>query len=432
MELTFIARGVRLLAPGIFLLCSSVPALAEVPKLTLPQVIEYSLQNNGDLKAFREEKGIRDAAKLKAGVFANPTFELDGSTGAIAGNGNENSVSVGISQEFITASKRKKRVAVIESELEMFKWQLADRERTLRQDIKTIYYDVVLSEQKRLLSERYALLNKQLFDVTKSRLEAGDIPELELNLVQVELARGEGSKAEIDNLLNQGKLRLATVMGLSRKESLFLIGEFQKAEKATKSLEVLKSLALENRPDIKVLNAEKTRGEADISLAKAEAIPNVTAGLNFKRDSTVTEIGSLKGRDTGYSVGLKLSIPIPLFDRNQSGVQEAVTRRTLTDYRLASATRLIEREVESAFLSLVNTKKTLDLYRTKVIPQLEENLKLTKEAYRLGEVGILAVIQEHKKFYEVNEGYLTALYNHQLALIKLETAVAADISGEDK
>jgi cobalt-zinc-cadmium efflux system outer membrane protein len=71
----------------------------------------------------------------------------------------------------------------------------------------------------------------------------------------------------------------------------------------------------------------------------------------------------------------------------------------------------------------------LALYKADIIPQLEENLKLTQEAYRLGEVGILAVIQEQKKFFEVNDGYLTALHDRQSALVKLESAVATELTG---
>jgi cobalt-zinc-cadmium efflux system outer membrane protein len=60
---------------------------------------------------------------------------------------------------------------------------------------------------------------------------------------------------------------------------------------------------------------------------------------------------------------------------------------------------------------------------------MTENLKLTQEAYRLGEVGILSVIEEQKKFFEVNAGYLAALHARNLALTKLETAVASELTG---
>jgi cobalt-zinc-cadmium efflux system outer membrane protein len=76
----------------------------------------------------------------------------------------------------------------------------------------------------------------------------------------------------------------------------------------------------------------------------------------------------------------------------------------------------------------MNAEKVLLLYKSNIVPQLEENLKLTQEAYRLGEVGILAVIQEQKKFFEVNEGYLTALHDRQAALVKLESSVASELT----
>jgi len=122
-------------------------------------------------------------------------------------------------------------------------------------------------------------------------------------------------------------------------------------------------------------------------------------------------------------------MPIPLFDSNQAGVQEASARRSSMENRFAAAAKTAEREVATASVGVQNAEKVLSLYRTDIIPQFEENLKLTQEAYRLGEIGILAVIQEQKKFFEVNDGYLTALHNRQTALIKLETAVAIDLSG---
>jgi cobalt-zinc-cadmium efflux system outer membrane protein len=126
---------------------------------------------------------------------------------------------------------------------------------------------------------------------------------------------------------------------------------------------------------------------------------------------------------------VKLSIPIPVFDKNQAGIQEATAKKNSSESRLTAATRTVEREVETAYATLQNAAAVLALYKADIIPQLEENLKLTQEAYRLGEVGILAVIQEQKKFFEVNDGYLTALHDRQSALVKLESAVATELTG---
>jgi len=429
---TAFARRALLLVPIIVTVFSSSPLRADEQIVSLPQLIEYSLQNNGDLKALREERGIRDAGKVRAGLLPNPTLDFEAGTGALTGSSSENSLALGLSQEFLLAGKRDKRLTIAERELDMYRWQLADRERLLRNDVKTACYDAWLAQQRLALAERSIALNKQLLDVTKERLAAGDIPELEMNLVKVELARSEGAKIDVAKAMLQSQARLWTLIGLSSGTHLAIPEKLDSAIFLAKSLADLKQLASTHRPDLKLLEAEKTRGEAEITLARAESVPNLTAGLLFRRDTTSMEINGVEGKETAYTVGVKLSMPIPVFDRNQAGVQEARARRSSSESRLTAAARNVEREVETAYVSYQNAMSVLSLYKAKIIPQLEENLSLTQEAYRLGEVGILAVIQEQKKFFEVNDGYLSALHDRQTALVKLESAVATELSGGEK
>jgi len=418
-----------LLVPAIICIVISQPVRAETPHLALPQVVEYALQNNGELRSFREEKGIREAGKVRAGLLPNPTLELEAGTGALTGSEAENNLSIGISQEFLLAGKRGKRLTIAERELDMYRWQLADLERVRREEVKTAFYGVILAQNRTDLADRAIDLNRQLLDVTRERLAAGDIPELEMNLVKVELARSEGSRIDVAKALNQSRARLWSFMGLPGGESPAIAGNLAADLAMTKSLIDLKQLASGNRPDLKALETEKGRGEAEIVLARTEGIPNLTAGLAVSRDTTSMEIGGVEGKDTAYTIGLKLSIPLPVFDRNQAGVQEARARQSSIESRLQAAIRDVDREVETAYAGYQNSEKVLALYLTNIIPQLEENLKLTQEAYRLGEIGILAVIQEQKKFFEVSEGYLTALHDRQTALVRLESAVATELTG---
>lgn len=429
MGTTVFARRALLLVPGFICMFASLPALAEPTQMVLPQVVEYSLQNNGDLKSFREEKGIHDAGKVRAGLLPNPTLDLEAGTGALTGSSAENSLELGISQEFFLAGQRDKRLGIAERELDMYRWQLADRERVLREDVKTLYYDLLLTEQRLALAYRSMVLNRQLLDVARERLAAGDIPELEMNLVKVELARSEGAKIDVARNLNKNQAKLSMLMGFPTGEKYVISGGLASATTQIKTLADLKLLALEQRPDVKALEAEKMRSDADVILSNAEGIPNLTAGLVFRRDKSSMEIGGVEGRDTAYTIGLKLSMPIPVFDRNKAGIQEATARRNSTESRLLVAFSNVERDVETAYASYQSSEEVLSLYKTNIIPQLEENLKLTQEAYRLGEVDILTVIQEQKKFFEVTDGYLSAWHDRQTALVKLESAVATELTG---
>jgi len=426
---TVFGRGARLLVPVILCVFTSVPVFAAAQKLSLPQVVAVSLQNNGDLKSFREEQGIRDAGKIRAGLLPNPTLELEGVTGSLTGSGDESSMSVGVSQEFFLSGKRDKRLAIAASELEIYRWQLADQERVIREEVKTAFYDVILTNKRLELADRAIDLNRQLLDVTKERLAAGDIPELEMNLVKVELARSEGSRIDVAKTLDQNQLKLWTWMGLPSGESAAISGNLDSDVTMTRSLIDLKQLARDQRPDVKVLEAEKARGAADIVLAEAERVPNLTAGFFYTHDRRTDATGAEDEKVRDNLLGIRLSMPIPVFDNNQAGVQEARAKKSSSESRLLAVAGNAERQVETAYARYLNSEKILSLYKTNIIPQLEENLQLIQEAYRLGEVGILAVIQEQKKFIEVSEGYLTALYDRQAALVKLEAATATELSG---
>ncbi len=429
MGTTVFARGALLLVPGIVAVLSSTPVWADEPTLSLPQAIELTLQNNGELKSFREEKGIRDAGKVRAGLLPNPTLDLEAGSGALTGSKNENSLALGLSQEFFLAGKRDKRLTIAERELDIYRWQLADKERLLKDEVKTAFYDALLAKERVALADRSIALNRQLLEVTKERLAAGDIPELEMSLVKVELARSEGARIESAKTMLQNQSRLWTLMGLSIGSRPEITGQLEASTAMVKPMTDLKQLASANRPDLKALGAERARGEADITLAQAEKIPNLTAGLVFRRDTTAMEIGGVEGKDTAYTIGVKLSMPIPVFDKNQAGIQEATAKKNSSESRLTAITRTVEREVETAYATFHNATSVLSLYKAEIIPQLEENLKLTQEAYRLGEVGILAVIQEQKKFFEVSDSYLTALHDRQAAIVKLEAAVSTELTG---
>ena len=424
------AREALLLVAGIVSVLSPAPALGTKQTLSLSEVIEYSLNHNGELKSFRLEKGVFDAEKVKAGLFSNPTLDIEAGTGALTGSRAESTLSVGISQEFLLAGKRSKRLAVAERELAIYKCQLADKERLIREEAQTLFYDLMLAEQRLALADRSIALNRKLLEVSRDRLAAGDIPELEMNLVKVELARSEASRIDVQKKLHQSQEKLAAITGLPLGTQYAMSGTFQSTTTLSKALADLKQLALGRRPDIKALEAERERGQAGVSLAKAESLPNLTVGLALWRDTRSMKIGALEGTDKAWTMGMRLSMPIPVFDRNQAGVQEARARQDSAESRLSTAIRNLEHEVETAYASCLSSEKILSLYKSDIIPQLEENLNLTEEAWLLGEVGILAVIQEQKKFFDVSENYLMALYNRQTALIKFDSAVATEFNGE--
>lgn len=415
--------AVAALATVVF--AAAPPLQAEQRAVTLQEVIASARVNNGDLKALREEVEIGAAGKIRAGLYPNPVLELEGTTGALTGNASENSISVGVSQEFLTGGKRGKRLAVADSELVSYESRIKEAERQLLLELKSGFYQLLWAESRLDLAQKSLELNNQLLQITRERFAAGDIAELDVNLARVESARSEGRKAEVELELIPDRLRLLSLMGAPLTETLSVVGSLEQKPFAADLAEI-KVLALENRPDLRQLAAAKSKGEAELALARAERLPNLTAGIALSRESSVVSFQGMDDRDTEYLVGLKLSVPIPYFDKNQAGLKEARARKSSAESRHLFARQSVEREVEAAYARLAAADKALAIYAREILPQLTENLKLIQEAYRLGEVGIQPVIEEQKKFVEVSEAYLAAQFGRSTSLAKLEAAAGLD------
>jgi cobalt-zinc-cadmium efflux system outer membrane protein len=413
-------------------LCTvAAPLRAEEKNLTLSEIVAIAREHNGELKALRQEAGIGEAARIRAGLYPNPVFDLEAATGALTGSTSESRVSLGISQEFLVGGKRVKRLAVAESELSRYENRVKDAERLVLLEVKTGFYDLLRAASRLDLAHKSLDLNGELLRITRERLAAGDVAELEVNLARVEVARSEGSKIEAERELAPARQRLLALMGRPGLTDLKTAGYPKQMELLVPYSAELNSLALKNRPDLKAAEAEKGKGEAEHTLAQAERFGNLNAGIAFSRESSRTSLGGLAERSDDYLIGLKLSVPIPLSDRNQAGIKEARARISGAETRHSLLRQGIEREVAAAQARLAGAEKSLEIYANDIIPQLTENLKLVREAYSLGELGILAVIEEQKKFTEVNDGYLTALYNWNTAVAKLEAAVAVELKKED-
>lgn len=398
---------------------------AEIREFTLSEAVDYSLLHNGELKAARSEREAARAGTDRAVLYPNPTLELEGTTGALTGSDDESSLEVGLSQEFLTGGKRSKRLEAAERGAEAVHWQLADRERLLALEVKTACADLLLAEERLKLARQAAELNGRLLAMTRERFAAGDIPELEVNLARVEVARSEGARIAAERELVPVRARLAILLGLEPGEEAAVSPADEKPFAA--AVAGLVARAPENRPDLRALAAELARGEAEVALARAEGVPNVTAGLFVAHERTTDATGAGEEKERDTIMGVRLSLPLPLFDRNRAGVREADARRGGAEARLAAARAAVEREVAAEHARLAAAEEVLCLYGRDILPRLKENLALVQEAYGLGETGILAVIEEQKKYVEVHGGYLEAVHARQTARARLEAAVGTTL-----
>ncbi len=405
----------------------SLPAWAESVPRTINEIVALALKQSAELAALEKEAAAKQALAIQSGTLTNPTLELQGSSGRQSGSPEERSASIGINQELPLNGKLRLRREAGQREAEAAQRQRDNAARLLKEEVSTLAFDLALADKRRELAIDLVGLNRDLVSIAGERFKAGDIPELELNLAKVELARAENRLIEAERDGIQLRLRMSLLTGLN--EVAFNPADDLATPAVSQAIQELLKQALASRPDLQALALERHKAETETRLAAAEAVPNPTVGFFAQRQRSATELGDLSSTSSDTQLGLRLSIPLPVFDRNQGGRVASRSRLEAAGSRSLALERIVTAEVEAAFSRLSASERILALFKQSIIPQLTENLKLTQEAYRLGEVGILAVIEEQKKFFEVNDGYLAALHGRRVAFVKLESATAIDLSG---
>jgi cobalt-zinc-cadmium efflux system outer membrane protein len=405
--------------------CLTVRA-ESVPR-TINEIVVLALKHSAELSALEKEADAKQSLAIQSGTMVNPTLELQGSTGSLTGSPEEHYVSIGINQELPLYGKLRLRREAGHLEADTLRQLRENSARLLRDEVSTLSLDYLLASRRQELAADLVKLNRDLVAVAEERFKAGDIPELELNLARVELVRAETRVLEAEREQTPLRIKIASLTGLN--ESGIKLSDTFSTETISPATHELIKTACASRPDLRALSRERDKAETENRLARVETLPNLTAGLFAQWQRVSTEVGGMSSTSSDTQLGLRLSIPIPLFDRNRGGQAAARSRLYAADSRRLALERAITAEVEAAASHIVTSERILTMFEQGIIPQLKENLKLTREAYRIGEVGILAVIDEQKKFFEVNDSYLTAQYNKRAAAIKLETAVAAELTG---
>jgi cobalt-zinc-cadmium efflux system outer membrane protein len=123
-----------------------------------------------------------------------------------------------------------------------------------------------------------------------------------------------------------------------------------------------------------------------------------------------------------------ISILLPLADRNQGNIEAAVARQRAARLRRESLERVVRQEVMSAAARLAASRSALQLFEAGVIGQSQENLRVVRGAYQLGELRLLDVINEQRRLIDTQRAHTELLRDAYAAMVELERAIGARVN----
>lgn len=416
---------------------AAAPPGVASPPLDMAGAVAIALEKNGEAAALREElAGSRSAAEL-SGTLPNPVLELEGASGTMTKSPDEKSIGIALSQEIPLLPVGKRRQELARAEVAVMLARLHDHERGVTEQVQRAWLDAALAAKRMELAREQQVVAAELLGMAQSRLQAGDLSEREMQLAEMDLRRNDLRQSEAVAAAEGALRRLALLLGLNGAAELPPLADIPVPATDLPAEEELLAAALEHRPDLLAQRREGKREEAALALARAEAAPPVTVALSYRNERSSQNTYEL---DNGLLVpgteqtndrilGVKLSMPLPLFSRNQAESARAISRVSAARQRAEGTRRTVAAEVRDLLAQCRLALAALALHRTALGPVARDNFKIQQEAFALGEIGMQQLLYDTQRFGEQQEAELTALQAAIEARSRLESAAGLGAKG---
>jgi cobalt-zinc-cadmium efflux system outer membrane protein len=385
--------------------------------LTLETALALVAEHNTALKASALDVGAADARARQAGLPPNPEIEA-----GVENIGNKNLEGLdGKTSTFLAgqrlevAGKRPKRRDVALQDKALAGWDYEMARLDLLVEAKKAFADILAAQARLTVAEDIVSLSQQVYAAVSARVAGGKVSPVEETKSKVALAssRLERSKRALET--DAARKRLAALWGET-------FPAFERAEGSFESASALPSFdqiisKLDANPDILRWGAERKQREAVLRLEKAMRIPDPTLGAGMRRFDL--------GGENSYM--FSISLPIPLFDRNQGAIREAQIRLEKAGeeeraVRLDAASRLAQ-----TYAGASSSYEEIRVLQGDVLPSAQSVFDSVSEGYRLGKFGYLDVLDAQRTLIEAKFCLVDALAAYHGELADLQRLLGASI-----
>jgi len=410
------AGSVRIAAQGAF------------RTLTVEQAVDEAVQRNLALLAERANLSIAEAALVSARLRPNPVLSATSERLDLLGTGfNETNgagppeYAVRVDVPFERAHKRELRTDVADYAKRQAEARIADAVRRLKLDVVLASVDILEAKARVQLAEDNLQTLERLVQLNERRLTSGAIPPLEVTRSRVAMLQYRGAVKTAQLALIQARLKLLPLLGRKPDEAPIDIEDRLGVTPASAGPDVtgLQLTARATRPDLLVLHQDEARTQADLRLQIAQAKVDYTLGVEYRREQGVNGRGNL--------LGLFVSVPLPLFNRNQGEIGRAEAEHEKARRSLAAVETDVAGEVASAYEEFESARQLLIEIERDLLKPTADVRSVTTYVYQAGATSLLDVLDAQRAFNDTMDTYFSAQAVYRRAQAKLSIAVNKDV-----
>jgi cobalt-zinc-cadmium efflux system outer membrane protein len=385
-----------------------------VSGMTLADAIARALEHEPGLRASRSQIDVTRGLRDQAGLRPNPSvsfFQQQEPGGA------DNQTRVEL-QWPLDLFRKTGRVGVADREIELAQLATSDRERMLAADVRLAYGQAAAAVRTLTVTEQLLEATSRQLTLISSRVEQGSTPPLDRDMLRVEVQRLQAERSLQAGAVERRLVELKRVLGMPADASLTLrtaLEDLVRQEVAPGDGPP-QSDALTRRPDVLEAEAQVRVAEAQIDRAQREGRPDMSLfGMYMRMDAGFPQQGfSSTGalepiRSVFHYVSVGAMVTLPVLSRNQGAVAAAEAARTGASARVEAARLSAQSEIAAARARDEHARRALESYSADAIALARQNLVAIRQTYDLGRGTLLDVLNEERRYLDVERAYTDVL-----------------------
>ncbi len=402
-------------------------SLAERP-LTLVEARRLAFERNWDLLAAKSDVDAATAQKIVVREFPNPTLSL--ATQKINADNHSNRTSAGndlwnrsydtitaVNQLFEIGGKRARRRESAAAGFAAAEARLRDAHRLLDAAVSRTYLAALLArENVKILKQSAASLRREA-EIAEIRLHAGDISKADKMQIEIAAARLELDAQTAEGNAVVARIAVEVLVGTKNPTGVWVPGD------TLEQLANLPFLASQvtpgaTRPDVKAAEAARAKASADLKLARAMRIPDPTFLLQYEHQPP----------DQPNTLGLGVSFPLPLWNRNRGAIKAAEAAQTQAVLQVEKVKAQAAAEIATAEAAYAEASARWERYQQQLRPQSEQVRKTISFAYEKGGASLLDLLTAERNDNDIRLATTQAMADRAVAAAGL--AAAHNSAGE--
>ncbi len=319
---------------------------------------------------------------------------------------------IGLTQTFEIAGQQGMRHSAAKQALAAMEESISETRCQLHAAVEQRFVQALGLQMRIQMEEKILGLIQGAEAVVEKRVAAGEDSRLDGNLARVEAERAQNQLSLLREQLVQARADLAAMLQLPADSLPEVAGNIDPQPASYGLNELLISSA--NRPLLHMFEYEEKSRQSRLDLEHAKVYPDITLGLGT-------------GRGTPDTAGLKvttlsISLPLPLFRRNDTGIGRAMTELTQVQVQKQAAQRDTRAQVIALWERFEKLRVRVGRLTTSVLPALEENQRLSVVSFREGEIGLTQLLLVNRQLLDGQRDLLDARTELCLTQVALEAA----------